>query len=104
MCLSSNTVVSCNPDEFAGIDGLGAVAAAHPGRALTAGQPRASLVSRLSVVAASNSLGTDRAEQAECRAKHAMWIGAGDGSRTRDIQLGRPERLCAVACLVEGRA
>jgi hypothetical protein len=30
--------------------------------------------------------------------------GAGDGSRTRDIQLGRPKRLCAVALLVEGRA
>ena len=92
------------PDDFARIDGLGAVAAAHPGRALTAGQPRASLVSRLSVVAASNSPGTDRAEQAECRAKHEMWIGAGDWSRTRDIQLGRPGPICGVAPLVEGRA
>jgi hypothetical protein len=50
---------------------------------------RASLASRLSVVAASNSLSTDCAEQAECHAKHKMGIGAGDGSRTRDIQLGR---------------
>jgi hypothetical protein len=65
---------------------------------------RASLVSRLSVVAASNSLGTDRAEKAECRAKHEMGFGAGDGSRTRDIQLGRPRCLCAVARLVERRA
>jgi hypothetical protein len=30
-----------------------------------------------------------RAEKAECRAKHEMGFGAGDGSRTRDIQLGR---------------
>ena len=95
---------TCNPDDFAGKVGLGAVAAAYPGRALTASQPRASLVSRLSVVAASNSPGTDRAEQAECRAKHEMWIGAGDWSRTRDIQLGRPGPICGVAPLVEGRA
>ena len=40
-------------------------------------------------MAASKTLGTDRAEQAECRAKHEMGFGAGDGSRTRDIQLGR---------------
>ena len=30
--------------------------------------------------------------------------GAGDGSRTRDLQLGRPERLGALALWLEGRA
>ena len=31
-------------------------------------------------------------------------FGAGDGVRTRDIQLGRPRSLCGVASLVDGRA
>ena len=33
-----------------------------------------------------------------------LGFGAGDGSRTRDIQLGRPKRPCAVAPLVGRRA
>ena len=40
--------------------------------------------------------------KAECRATHESGIGAGDGSRTRDIQLGRPKPLCSVAPLVKG--
>ena len=47
------------------------------------------LIRSPSVVAASYSLGPRLAEKAECRAKHGMGSGAGDGSRTRDIQLGR---------------
>ena len=59
---------------------------------------------QLSAVAPSPQPSSPRAEKAECRATHEMGIGAGDGSRTRDIQLGRPRSLCGVAPLVEGRA
>jgi hypothetical protein len=58
----------------------------------------------LSVVAGLDGPYPARASKAECRAKHEMGFGAGDGSRTRDIQLGRPKRACAVGSLVEGRA
>jgi hypothetical protein len=42
--------------------------------------------------------------KAECRAEHERGSGAGDGSRTRDIQLGRPKRVSAVAPCLEARA
>ena len=32
--------------------------------------------------------------KAECGPKHERGFGAGDGSRTRDIQLGRPKPPC----------
>ena len=44
---------------------------------------------RLSAVAPRDSHQATRAEQAECRAERDKGFGAGDGSRTRDIQLGR---------------
>jgi len=54
--------------------------------------------------ACSGSLLGRQPEQAEYRAEHETGSGAGDGSRTRDIQLGRPGHLSATASRSEGRA